>query len=161
MGSIRRARILLKACLGQLLANAPVQSQGEAWLTMARCEIAEVSLDEARGAGGGKGEVATDEEVGDRGRGGGAVAGATASTGAAGAGRGKALTRAVLFLDRAVTMLKRCHDFHGLRECWYLKVGSVQSQGMSRPLQIADRVSSNLTSKATPHVALSRHVASS
>ncbi|CAN0219164.1 unnamed protein product, partial [Hapterophycus canaliculatus] len=46
MGSIRQARILLKACLGQLLANAPVQSQGEAWLVMARCEIAEVDLDD-------------------------------------------------------------------------------------------------------------------
>lgn len=138
MGSIRRARILLKACLGQLLANAPVQSQGEAWLSMARCEIAEVSLDEARGAAGGEGEGTADEEAGDRDRRAWAVAGAAASTGAAGAGRGKALRRAVLFLDRAIAMLKRCHDFHGLRECWYLKVSWVQSPGMRCPPPKAD-----------------------
>ena len=49
MGSTRRARILLGACLGQLLANAPVQSQGEAWLAMAKCEITEASLESVEG----------------------------------------------------------------------------------------------------------------
>lgn len=118
MGSTRQARILLKACLGQLLANAPVQSQGEAWLVMAKCEIAEVSLEDpppstaqAGGHGGG----------GDAGGGGGQGQAAEAG-GEARVRRGKALRIAVFHLDRAIAMLKRCHDFAGLRESFYLKV---------------------------------------
>ncbi|CAN0412634.1 unnamed protein product, partial [Ectocarpus sp. 8 AP-2014] len=60
MGSTRRARILLQACLGKLLASAPVQSQGEAWLAMARCDIAEVSL-----GGGGQSSTAVPEAGGE------------------------------------------------------------------------------------------------
>lgn len=130
MGSTRRARILLKACLGQLLANAPVQSQGEAWLAMAKCEMAEVSLEgpcSSAVKAGGSGEIggAIDQD-GDGGRGG--VAAGMAQ-------RGGALKRAVLHLDRAIAMLKRCHDFAGLRECFYLKVGSFFSggAGVTRP----------------------------
>lgn len=116
-GSIRRASILLKACLGQLLANAPVQSQGEAWLSMAKCEIAEVSLGDSPSSAAeshdnasgsrveGEDGVAAKAEVGGRAR------------------RGKALRRAVVHLDKAIATLKRCHDFTGLRECFYLKVG--------------------------------------
>ncbi|CAM9790855.1 unnamed protein product [Ectocarpus fasciculatus] len=124
MGSTRRARILLQACLGQLLANAPVQSQGEAWLAMARCDIAEVSLAGGGGGGGqsatpvprasGEGGVSTE---GERGTG----DGPAAPAGTGGVRRGDALRRAVLNLDRAIAKLKRCHDFAGLRECLYLK----------------------------------------
>ncbi|CBJ31427.1 Putative subunit of the Anaphase Promoting Complex [Ectocarpus siliculosus] len=134
MGSTRRARILLQACLGQLLASAPVQSQGEAWLAMARCDIAEVSL-----GGGGQTSTAVPEAGGEggvtieggggggggggRGAGGGPAAPAALS-GPAATGRvrrGEVLRRAVLNLDRAIAKLKRCHDFAGLRECLYLK----------------------------------------
>lgn len=122
MGSTRRARILLQACLGQLLASAPVQSQGEAWLAMARCDIAEVSLggggqsSTAVPGAGGEGGV-TIEGGGGGGRG---TGGGPAATGRA--RRGEVLRRAVLNLDRAIAKLKRCHDFAGLRECLYLKV---------------------------------------
>lgn len=124
MGSTRRARILLKACLGQLLANAPVQAQGEAWLAMAKCEMAEVSLEgpcssattEASGSGERGGPVV------DGGGGGGQAAAAGGAGGTGVVQRGEALKRAVLHLDRAIAMLKRCHDFARLKECFYLKV---------------------------------------
>lgn len=115
MGSTRQARILLKACLGQLLANAPVQSQGEAWLVMAKCEIAEVSLD-----GPSPSTAQADGPADDGGAEGGARR--EQAEGSVAARRGKALRRAVFHLDRAIAMLKRCHDFAGLRECLYLKV---------------------------------------
>ncbi|CAM9115608.1 unnamed protein product, partial [Ectocarpus sp. 4 AP-2014] len=124
MGSTRRARILLQACLGQLLANAPVQSQGEAWLAMARCDIAEVSLGgggqssmAVPGAGGEGGVTMEGGGGGGRGTGGGPAA--PAATGRV--RREEMLRRAVLNLDRAIAKLKRCHDFAGLRECLYLK----------------------------------------
>lgn len=121
MGSIRRARILLKACLGQLLANAPVQSQGEAWLSMAKCEIAEVSLGDPPSSAA---ESNAGRESPVEGRGGvaaGEGAEAEAEVGRR-ARRGVSLKRAVLHLDWAIAKLKRCHDFAGLRECLYLKV---------------------------------------
>lgn len=126
MGSTRRARILLKACLGQLLANAPVQAQGEAWLAMAKCEMAEVSCSStARKSGSSESGGAVGQGGGDGRVGAGAGTGAGAGAGAPGiAQRGEALKRAVLHLDRAIAILKRCHDFAGLRECFYLKVGS-------------------------------------
>lgn len=120
MGSARRARILLKACLGQLLDNAPVQAQGEAWLTMAKCEMAEVSLRDpcssvAKASCSSESEGAADEG----GEGGQARVAVSVK-----AQRREALKQAVLHLNRAIAMLKRCHDFAGLRECFYLKVGS-------------------------------------
>lgn len=127
MGSTRRARILLQACLGQLLANAPVQSQGEAWLAMARCDIAEVSLSgvgqsppssTAEPRTSGDGGVTIEGGGGRRGTGDGPAAPAVPGS----ARRGETLRRAVANLDRAITKLKRCHDFAGLRECLYLKV---------------------------------------
>eukprot|EP00903_Cladosiphon_okamuranus_P005713 g5672.t1 len=132
MGSTRRARILLKACLGQLLANAPVQAQGEAWLAMAKCEMAEVSLEDpcssaAKASGSSESGGAVNQGCGDGGTG--------AGTGAGAAGikqRREALKRTVLHLDRAIAMLKRCHDFAGLRECFYLKArvcGKIASEG--------------------------------
>ncbi|CAM9245145.1 unnamed protein product [Ectocarpus sp. 12 AP-2014] len=127
MGSTRRARILLQACLGQLLASAPVQSQGEAWLAMARCDIAEVSLggggqsSMAVPGAGGEGGV-TIEGGGGAGRGTGGGPAAPAARAATGrARREEVLRRSVLSLDRAIAKLKRCHDFAGLRECLYLK----------------------------------------
>lgn len=96
MGSTRRARILLKACLGQLLANAPVQAQGEAWLAMAKCDVAESSL--------------------------GSLKRHDLNSGREGRDKVEGLTRGLLHLDRAITLLKRCHHFAGLRECLYLKV---------------------------------------
>lgn len=44
MGSPRQARILLRACLGHVLLNAAVQTQGEVWLALAKCDVAEFSL---------------------------------------------------------------------------------------------------------------------
>lgn len=120
MGSTRRARILLKACLGQLLANAPVQAQGEAWLGMAKCEMTEVSLENPWSSSA---KASDSSERGGAVDGGGDGGRAGAGGGVAGtARRGEALKRAVLHLDRAIAMLKRCHDFAGLRECFYLKV---------------------------------------
>lgn len=55
MGSARRARILLRACMGHVLSNASVQTQGEAWLAMAKCDIAEYSLAAAAAAAVGGG----------------------------------------------------------------------------------------------------------
>lgn len=123
MGSTRRARILLRACLGQLLANAPVQAQGEAWLAMAKCEVTEVSLqsvegrDLSSGSGGGGDSGGGDTRGGDSS---GAGDGGEVGWGEKGGG----LTRAVGHLDRAIALLKRCHDFGRLQECFYLKVGA-------------------------------------
>eukprot|EP00752_Nemacystus_decipiens_P012770 g11309.t1 len=132
MGSTRRARILLKACLGQLLANAPVQAQGEAWLAMAKCEMAEVSLQDPCSAASKASPSSESGGVVDGGREGGR-AGAGAGVGMAGTTRrDEALKRVVLHLNQAITMLKRCHDFAGLRECFYLKArvcGKMVSEG--------------------------------
>ena len=142
MGSTRRARILLRACLGKLLANAPVQSQGEAWLAMAKCEITEVSLESVEerdfGRGTGGGSISVSGNVGVGGGGGGGVSGGVGGGGGgggnacsvresggggdAGGGREGVLRRVAGHLDRAIALLKRCHDFGGLRECFYLKV---------------------------------------
>lgn len=127
MGSTRRARILLRACLGQLLANAPVQSQGEAWLAMAKCEMAEVSLEDPCSPSA--------KTSGSRESGGAPAEGGNGGTAEAGVGVGgtaqgeEALKRALVHLDRAIAMLKRCHDFNGLRECFYLKVSSLPHCG--------------------------------
>ncbi|CAN0009953.1 unnamed protein product, partial [Laminaria digitata] len=129
MGSTRRARILLRACLGQLLANAPVQSQGEAWLAMAKCEITEFSLEsiEDHDFGSGSSDIGSGDGGGGSCTGGSGIGGGGISreSGAGGAGedeKGGVLDRAVGHLDRAIALLKRCHDFGGLRECFYLKV---------------------------------------
>lgn len=111
MGSTQRARVLMRACLGQLLVNAPVQSQGEAWLAMAKCEIAVASLEEDFTDKG------DNEAPGSSGE---SVVGGKEHAEAG--GRVGCLRRAVLHLDSAVELLKRCHHFSGLRECWYLKV---------------------------------------
>lgn len=137
MGSTRRARILLRACLGHLLANSSVQTQGEAWVSMAKCEIAEFSLivgrrghdgvlgDQAKEATGQerRGEHA-DEDSGARCDDDKMMAESLERRKAPKASCG--LRRAVECLDRAVEQLKRCHDFAGLRECWCLKVGIVR-----------------------------------
>ena len=128
MGSTRRARTLMRACLGQLLVNSPVQTQGEAWLAMAKCEIAESSLGPV-----GMGDTSSGEEVpaGGRGSKGDAEAGTTGTAGL--------LRRAVLHLDRAVELLKQCHHFSGLRECWYLKVGRA-TRAIGYPTRIFRRM---------------------
>ena len=118
----------MRACLGQLLVNSPVQTQGEAWLAMAKCEIAESSLGPV-----GMGDTSSGEEVpaGGRGSKGDAEAGTTGTAGL--------LRRAVLHLDRAVELLKQCHHFSGLRECWYLKVGRA-TRAIGYPTRIFRRM---------------------
>ena len=43
LGSTGKARALVKASLPVLLEHAPVRVQGEAWLTLAKCHLQEVS----------------------------------------------------------------------------------------------------------------------
>ena len=42
LGAPGKARALLKAALPVLLEHAPVREQGEAWLLLAKCHLAEV-----------------------------------------------------------------------------------------------------------------------
>lgn len=40
--SVGRARAMVKAALPVLLEHAPLRTQGEAWLTLAKCHLHEV-----------------------------------------------------------------------------------------------------------------------
>lgn len=136
MGSTRQARILLRACLGHILANAPCQSQGEACLAMAKCDIAEASLQHQelieRSRSG-------DGSPGVPGRDGGNDAGEGTGSARRREERRNSLERAVLHLDRAIVLLKRCHDLAGLRECFYLKVREEKMICMRRETSNRDR----------------------
>merc|ERR1719198_1337447 len=44
LGAPARARVLLEASLAKVLEHAPISLQGEAWLTLAKCDLQQASF---------------------------------------------------------------------------------------------------------------------